>query len=347
VHPPAPRQRPEPSERSSCRPSAVARAVRIAGILVAVAAVALCVRTIAGQWSSIRPALAQASPGWLIAALACSAASMTGLGLLWWRCLRIFGSAVRPGAAVAWYFGGELGKYVPGGVWTVLGRGELARRGGMVSRSTGYATTLISYGTMCVGAASMCGLLAPFLPPDGGGLGWTWAMVLLVPLGVAAVHPAVFGRVLVLARRATRGRVDLAPPTWPSMLRLIAWSLPTWVLLGAAAVLVTEALGFPQHPARVAFAAIAAWIIGFLAVPVPAGAGLRELIFVAVCGLPAAPAVAVAAVARALFLVVDGAGGVLGLWYTQRTIAGVGAPPAAEGESTCPISTSGGADEQG
>jgi len=104
------------------------------------------------------------------------------------------------------------------------------------------------------------------------------------------------------------------------MLCLIAWSIPTWVLLGSAAVLVTEALGYHQQPARVAFAAITAWIIGFLAVPVPAGAGLRELVFVAVCGLPAAPAVAVAAIARALFLVVDGTGGVLGLWYTQRAI---------------------------
>jgi uncharacterized membrane protein YbhN (UPF0104 family) len=321
--------------------------VRTVGILIAVAAVALCIRTIAGQWPSIRSAIAHANVGWLIAALICSAASMAGLGLLWWRCLHLFGSPVRPGPAIAWYFGGELGKYLPGGVWTVLGRGELAQRGGGVSRSTGYATTLISYGSMCIGAASVCGVLAPFVAADGGGVGWTWVMVLLVPLGVAAVHPAVFGRVLVLGRRATRGRLDLAPPPWSSMLRLIAWSIPTWALLGGAAVLVTEALGYDQHPARVAFAAIAAWILGFLAVPVPAGAGLRELVFVAVCGLPAAPAVAVAAIARALFVVVDGAGGVVGLWYTQRTIPRVGASPVAEGESTYPISARGGADEQG
>ena len=294
--------------------------LRTAGIVVAVLAVALCVKTIAGQWPSIRTAIAQANPGWLIAALACSAVSMAGLGLLWWRCLHLFGSPAKPGAAVGWYFGGELGKYLPGGVWTVLGRGELAQRGGMISRSTGYATTLISYGAMCIGAAGVSGVLVAVVSADDGGLDWTWVMVLLVPLGVAAVHPAVFGRILVLGRRATHGRLDLAPPTWSSMLRLIAWSIPTWVLLGSAAVLVTEALGYHQQPARVAFAAITAWIIGFLAVPVPAGAGLRELVFVAVCGLPAAPAVAVAAIARALFLVVDGTGGVLGPWYTQRAI---------------------------
>lgn len=321
--------------------------LRIAGVLIAVVAVALCIKTIAGQWHSVRAAVAHANTAWLVAALACSAASMAGLGLLWWRCLHLFGSPARPAAALAWYFGGELGKYLPGGVWTVLGRGELAQRGGMISRSTGYATTLISYGAMCIGAASVCGVLAPFLTADGGGLSWTWVLVLLVPLGVAAVHPAVFGRILGFARRATRGRLELSPPSWSSMLRLIAWSIPTWVLLGSAAVFVTEALGYHQHPARVAFAAIAAWIIGFLAVPVPAGAGLRELVFVAGCGLPAAPAVAVAAIARALFVVVDGAGGVAGLWYTRRTIPRVGTPTAAVGETAYPINASGSVDEQG
>ncbi len=343
MHSPAP----TPPERSSRRHPSLAAALRVAGILVAVLAVALCVRTIAGQWHSIRTAVAHADPGWLLGALVCSAASMAGLGLLWWRCLHLFGSPVKPVAAIAWYFGGELGKYVPGGVWTVLGRGELAQRGGMVSRSTGYATTLISYGAMCIGAASVCGALAPVLSADGGGLGWTWVLVLLVPLGVLSVHPAVFGRILTLGRRATRGRLDLSPPPWPSMLRLIAWSIPTWLLLGSAAALVTEALGYHQHPARVAFAAIAAWIIGFLAVPVPAGAGLRELVFVAVCGLPAAPAVAVAAIARALFLLVDGVGGVAGLWYTRRTLGAGLTSTAAAGDHPHPISTSGGVDGQG
>jgi glycosyltransferase 2 family protein len=343
VYPPDP----TPSERPSRRHRSLSGVVRIVGILVAIVAVALCVKTIADQWSSIRTAIAHANLGWLSLALMCSAASMTGLGLLWWRCLHLFGSPVRPGAAIAWYFGGELGKYLPGGVWTVLGRGELAQRGGGVSRSTGYATTLISYGTMCIGAASVCGVLAPFVAADGGRVGWTWVMVLLVPLGVAAVHPAVFGRLLVLGRRASRGRLDLSPPTWGAMLRLIAWSIPTWMLLGGAAVLVTEALGYDQHPARVAFAAIAAWIIGFLAVPVPAGAGLRELVFVAVCGLAAAPAVAVAAIARVLLLVVDGVGGVLGLWYTQRTIPKLGEPVAGESARAHRINATGGADEQG
>jgi uncharacterized membrane protein YbhN (UPF0104 family) len=296
------------------------RALRFAGLLVAAVAIALCVKAVADEWPRVRHAVAHAEPGWLLAGLGCSSASMVGLGLLWWRCLRLFGSPTRPVPAVAWYFGGELGKYLPGGVWSVLGRGELAQRGGRISRGASYATTLISYGAMCVGAAVVCGVLAPVVSSDGRGLGWGWALLALVPLGVAVVHPAVFGRVLAAVARISHGRVVLSAPSWSAMLRLIAWSIPTWVLIGAASVAVTEALGYDQQPARVAFAAVAAWIIGFLVVPVPAGAGLRELLFVLICGLDAAPATAVAAISRVLLVLVDGVGGVLGLVYARRTV---------------------------
>ncbi len=295
------------------------RPLRIIGVLVAALAVGFCVRAISRAWPEVRASIAHANAGWLIAAFVLSAAAMTGLGLLWWRCLHLFGVPVRPGAAIAWYFGGELGKYLPGGIWTVVGRGELARRGHGVHRGVGYATTLISYACMCVAAAVVCGALAPVAAARGGGLGWGWALLALIPLGAAAVHPAVLGPALRVGRRISRGRLDLTPPDWPAMLRLIGWAVPTWLLLGAASTLVTLALHLDQEPSRVAFAAVAAWIIGFLAVPVPAGAGVREVVFVLLCGLPAGPATAVAAIARALLLIVDAAGGVAGLAHAGRS----------------------------
>ena len=97
---------------------------------------------------------------------------------------------------------------------------------------------------------------------------------------------------------------------------------------------VTEALGYDQQPARVAFAAILAWIVGFLIVPVPAGAGIRELLFVAVCGLAAGPAVAVAAIARLTFILLDGIGGATALLTLRRKRSRAGEPdptPAVPG----------------
>ncbi|MEP6852831.1 MAG: lysylphosphatidylglycerol synthase domain-containing protein [bacterium] len=300
------------------RSGRLGRILRVAGVLIAIVAVGVCVRTLVDEWSSIRTSIVDADVRWLLTALVASAAAMTGLGLLWWRCLLVFGSLVRRRDALAWYFGGELGKYLPGGIWPVLGRGELAARSG-VNRSAAYVTTLISYAAMCVGAAIACALLAPVIATSGGGLGWGWAMLLLIPVGVSAVHPAVLRPVLNLGRRLTRGRVHPTPPSWPTMLGLIARAVPTWILVGAGAAAVTAALGYHQHPAQVAFAAIVAWILGFLAVPVPAGAGLRELIFVLLAGLPSSSAVAVAAVSRLMFIVVDAVGAAIGLWWVRRS----------------------------
>jgi uncharacterized membrane protein YbhN (UPF0104 family) len=315
--------------------------LKAAGLAIAVLAVALCVLTLAREWNSISDALAGARPGWLLLGLLAAAGAMTGLGLLWWRCLQVFGAPARRRDAVAWYFGGELGKYVPGGVWPVLGRGELASRAG-ISRATGYVTTLISYAAMCVAAAVVCGVLAPFVALDGDGLSWGWLMLALIPLGIGALHPAVLGRLLALGAKLTRGRVQIEPRPWRTMLGLTGWSLATWLLVGAASVCVTEALGYSQQPARVAFAAVAAWIIGFLAIPVPAGAGLRELVFLAISGLDNGPAVAVAAIVRLLFIAVDAGGGLLGLWAARRgaiTTSAGQAGTAAAGTGTAAAGT--------
>lgn len=293
---------------------------RVIGIAVALLAVAFCVRTLVHSWSEVRAVLSGANVGWLSVAVALSAAAMLVLALMWWQCLRLFGVPAGAGSAVAWYFGGELGKYAPGGIWTVLGRGELARRGG-VDRSSTYATTLVSYGVMCAAAAVVCGALAP-----GAGASWLgWTLLPLVACGLAAVHPAILGRALQLTRRVSRGRLDLPAPAWRSSLRLLAWTVAAWALLGAAAVAVTAAFGVHQHPARVALAAVAAWIIGFLAVPVPAGVGIREVLFVALCGLATTEATTIAVIMRALLVFVDAAGGAVALGATTRAVRRAGA----------------------
>ena len=301
------------------RKSRAARWLNGVGIVAALVAIALCAKALADDWESVRHSIAHANFGWIAVALCCGAAGMTFLGLLWSSCLHVFGDPQRRRHAVAWYFGGELGKYLPGGIWPVLGRGELAQRAG-VRRSSAYATTLLSYAVMCIAAAIVCVSLAPFAAGQRG-LGWGWAALVVIPLGIAAVHPAILGRVLTLGERLTRGRVALEPPPWPAMIGLIARAVPTWLLVGVASVAVTEALGYDQHPARIACAAVAAWILGFLAVPVPAGAGLRELVFVAFSGLAGGPATAVATIARLLLIIVDAIGGLLGLWFARRTAA--------------------------
>lgn len=290
----------------------LATIARITGVIIAVLAVGLCARVLARQWPNVTAALHHADVPLLVTAALFGAIAMWLLAVLWWSCLTVFGSRRKLRDVTAWFFAGELGKYLPGGIWPVVGRGELARRDG-VPRSTAYATTVMSLALMCVGAGLASGILVPVLALDGGHLGPELLLIALVPMGIVVIHPAVFGPLLRAMARVSRGRVQLRAPAWGQMLRLICLAVPTWLVVGAASVVITEALGYSQQPARVAVAAIVAWIVGFLVVPVPAGAGIRELLFVAVCGLPAGPATVVAAMARVFFIAVDGTAGVTAL----------------------------------
>lgn len=307
----------QPTTGGSSRRRLFLVGIRVFGIAVALLAVYLLVRTLIDQWPSISASLSDVNVLLLVLAFVLSAGGMWFLALLWQQCLRVFGDRRPPATVTAWYFAGELGKYLPGGIWPVVGRGELARRGG-VSRSVAYASTLVSMGVMCIGGALTCGLVAPVVAVEAGHVGIEMLLLLLVPLGISVVHPVVFGRLLALVRRATKGRIDLLAPSWRKMLGLVLVAVPAWVLIGTASVVLASALDLPQQPARVLFAAVAAWIVGFLAVPVPAGAGIRELIFVAVCGLGSGPAVAVAALARVILILVDGLAGIAGLLSLRR-----------------------------
>ena len=91
-----------------------------------------------------------------------------------------------------------------------------------------------------------------------------------------------------------------------------------WLLIGSATWAVAEAIDDSVTWNGMVAAAIISWVAGFLAVPVPGGIGVREATFVlAVPGLASGDALAVATVARVLFVLIDA----LGALVAARMIA--------------------------
>lgn len=250
------------------------------GALLLAVGLGFCVDTFLDERDRVGDALGDASVGWLLVAVALAAFTMGWLAWRWRTCLAVLG-VDRPAPTVArWYFLGELGKYVPGGIWPVVGRGELATRGG-VDRSVAYQSVVWSLA------------------------GWYGASVL--PVAVLGAHPRLQAAAAGVARRA---RLTITPLPWPTAAKLVASYLPTWVAIAAATAAVTHAYGVDpgvQAPA----AAVLAWVVGFLAVPVPAGAGVREAVFVATSGLEPGVALTVAVTTRLAFILVDLAGAAL------------------------------------
>ena len=99
-------------------------------------------------------------------------------------------------------------------------------------------------------------------------------------------------------------------PSWKDTVGLILVHLPAWWLIGTATWCVARAFVEDVSYVAVLFATSVSWVVGFVAIGVPGGLGVREATFVAVLGtaLPPGVAAATAVVARLMFMLVDSAG---------------------------------------
>ena len=106
--------------------------------------------------------------------------------------------------------------------------------------------------------------------------------------------------------------------------------MPAWLFIWAATWCVARAL-LPDPPIlRIGVATTLSWTAGFVAVPVPAGAGVREAVFVASSGLPGGIGATIAIGSRLVFLLADVLGVALTApWHRQAPAP----PPTVAGET--------------
>ena len=297
-----------PTERSGSRRRAVGLST-VVGVVIGGLAVVFVIHSLLSDWNQVRDSLETASWGWMVGGFVLAAMAMTSMGWSWRYVLRLLGVEVPGGRTSAWYFVGELGKYVPGGVWPVLGRGEVSRRGG-VPRTRAYASVALSLAVLYLAAMFVAVSLLPFALSGGGFSPWM-LFLLALPVGLLLLHDDVLEWLLERLRRATKRDITLEVPRWSDTVRVVLRYVPSWIFVGLSTWMVARAL--TPHPSipQVMFASVLSWIAGFLAVPVPAGFGIREAVMVAASGLGGLGA-ATAVASRLLFIVVDGLGALVG-----------------------------------
>lgn len=245
--------------------------------------------------------LQRTSPGLLLA----SAGAMIAAKFLLAENARI--AAVRCGielhfaTAARLYNLSQLGKYIPGGVWQFVGRGAAYRH-----RGASYAAirdTLLVESLWVVAGAATAGvaLTGPALVElgrhglQGAPAGW-WLLLSFLGLLIALVA-------LLRWKEAAIRYLRLALPD----LRVLAVQAGIWCLLGTAFWLLALAFGLSLPPMFAAGLFALAYALGFLVLFAPAGLGVRDavLTFGLLAYAPAAEALAVSVLARALYLLVD------------------------------------------
>jgi len=274
----------------------------LAGIAIGLVGLGFALYALARAWDGLKGL--EPVPWKLALAALVGIAGMATIGLNWIRIIRLKGASVQPREGMRWYFFGQLGKYIPGAVWAVLGRAELATRGG-VARATAYASVGVSLATTYAAAATVgATLLAVGASSLQTRLLWTVLSVATVVGAVLVLTEPVVRRIGRLARRF-RITAELPATAPKSALAAIALTLPAWVCIGAATGLVGGAVGFEVDVAQVIAATAYSWLAGFLVVPTPGGLGVREAVFIAIYSGSTEEAAVVAVAARVLFILVD------------------------------------------
>ncbi len=194
-----------------------------------------------------------------------------------WRELLVgLGSRLRLRDAQRVYLMGQLGKYIPGGVWTVLAQATMAKEL-RVPRARSGTAGLMSILLSVVTAAGLGAVCLSFAGRPVLGRYW-WVLLLLLPL-LACLHPDVLVRAGRVAGRVTGRSLRLERIPERTLLEASGWLLFGQVCNGLSFYLLVESISGhhsnPLLPIGLFAFAVAAGIVVVFA---PAGVGPRELI---------------------------------------------------------------------
>jgi uncharacterized membrane protein YbhN (UPF0104 family) len=272
----------------------------LVAVLVA-AAVAVLVR----DRDAVGAALRGLSPGALLLSVVPAVLAMAAALGVWRSVLGALGHPLPARTAAPIFYASQLGKYLPGAVWSIASQVELTRELRIPRRTVVAVGALTLAVSVAVGLPMAALLLPPFAPDAVRRFGWVF---LLAPLLLLVLHPAVLGPLLDGALRLVRREPLPVRPSGEGMARAAAWQVLVWVLLGVHAWVLVVALGAPAWPGLpVAVGAYAlAYPVGLLSL-LPGGAGAREagLTLALSTVLPAPSALLFAVLSRATLVLVD------------------------------------------
>ncbi len=293
------------------------RWVILAGkIIVALAIGYFLVATAVHQWSAVRDTFHRLSWAALLLSLLAGVLAIGATALAWRAALTDLDHRVPATSAAQILLVGQLGKYLPGSVWSYVLQMELGRRLG-VPRARAFLASLVTTGLgITVGlVVGVLGLPAVWRATHGVDLPGVarvafFSVLVLLPIGLVCSHPAVLTRLVGLLLKLLRREPLERPLSYRGALATMGWSVVGYVFFGLhlwLLVLTTPAGG--ADAAMVSFGAMAlAVAVSTIVVIAPSGIGVREPIIAFVLtglGLSFGVGFALALASRLILTVAD------------------------------------------
>jgi uncharacterized membrane protein YbhN (UPF0104 family) len=270
------------------------RLVRLAQLAIVALVLWRATLALGGPWAEFRGRGGVLRADWGLAALSALVVLATYALLIeaWRLVVRAWGGHLGFGTAARIWSVSNLGRYLPGKVWSIAAMGLLARRAGVSAVAATGSSILVTLVNVAAGFAVL--LLAgsralALVAPGEAGKRLAVSVALAVTAGLV-VLPWALPSLARLAVRLLRREVVL-PTIAPEQLWLVVLAnVAAWFGYGAAFLLLGRAV-LPGSASVVLSAGswldatavfTASYLAGYLALVVPGGLGVRELAMVAV-----------------------------------------------------------------
>ncbi len=290
--------------------------------IFAAAIVWAAVVALRGQWSAAAGRLAALSIGWLWIALATVIVLLTYVLLIdtWRRLVGGWGGYLPFGTASRIWFVSNLGKYLPGKVWSIAAMSLMAREQAVSPVAAAGSSILIQLITISTGIG--LALFMSVRAVDQPGLAIVVGLVLATAI---ASLPFTLPRLASVTSGLTGRTIEVPPLATGTLLLTVARSLVSWLAYGVAFQFFVRGILGSAAGATTSYIAVyaASYILGFLALFAPGGVIVRESALVAGMvrlGLAGqADAFAVAVASRLWLTVVELLPGFIYLALTPRS----------------------------
>ncbi len=275
-----------------------------------------------GQWTAAAERLAALSIDWVWIGLATVIVLLTYVLLIdtWRRLVAGWGGYLPFGTASRIWFISNLGKYLPGKVWSIAAMSVMAREQAVSPVAAAGSSILIQLITISTGIA-----LALFMGVRAIDQPVIAIAVGLILAAAIASLPFTLPRLAALSSALTGRTIEVPRVAVGTLLLTVARSLLSWLAYGVAFQFFVRAVLGSAAGATTSYIAVyaASYILGFLALFAPGGVIVRESALVAGMvrlGLAGqADAFAVAVASRLWLTVVELLPGLFYLALTPRS----------------------------
>ncbi len=291
------------------------------GVVAAVVA-AMVWRAITRNWSEFRSLHVSLTPhpGWIALSVLVVFLTYAIQIASWRRLLAGWAQRLPYGRAARIWLVVNLGRYVPGKVWSVAGLVVLAQRAGVEPWAAGASALAIQ----AVGIGTAVALVAAATPGAASPLRLTAAAL----VSIATIAFLVWDRAAQRLVRLVGSNAQFRPLPIVAVAESTGLSLLSWITYGVAFWLLARGLGLPGALpiARAAGVFALGYILGLLALFAPGGVGVREVVLIGLLtpALGAGGAVALSVASRILLTLTEVAAPLGALLITGKTKGDLG-----------------------